>query len=89
MTTVPVEEASLDRGTCATEEFELVKVTTGIGDFVIEIRVAVAGVFEPAVIPYDATEKSESSELITTDATASAERLRGMEKRFFIDSFLD
>jgi hypothetical protein len=75
MTTVPLLDASFERGTCATEGLELVNVTIGIGDFGMEINVAVADVFDPAVSPYDATEKFESSANAATPRTATAERL--------------
>jgi hypothetical protein len=74
MTTVPLD-ASLDNGTCATEGLELVNATTGTGDLVRDVSVAVADVVAPAVNPYAATEKFESSVNATTPRTATAERL--------------
>jgi hypothetical protein len=51
ITTVPFAEEGFDSGTCATEGFELVNVTTGTGDFVIEVSVATADVLAPADNP--------------------------------------
>jgi len=51
MITVPFALASLEGGTSATALFELVNATVGIGDFGIDINIAVAEVFEPTTTP--------------------------------------
>jgi len=87
MTTVPVD-ASFERGTCATDGLELLNAMTGTGDLDKDISVAVADVVDPAVSPYEATEKLESSVNTAIPRNAIAERLTGFDMKRFIDSFL-